>query len=501
MPTAMDPEDPVDTESEGSQDGARFPKEQLFFLALCRIAEPVALTSVFPYAYDMMKHFGGSVGENAGLYAGIVEASFSFAETITAFMWGALSDHIGRKPVLLIGCFGTMLSMLVIGFSTNIYLAVLGRAFGGGLNGNIGIVQTMVGELVTNPKHEPRAYSIMPFFFTIGCTVGPAVGGYFSRPAEAFPNVFGKVPLFIDFPYLLPNLICVAMLLVTIVIATVFLEETHPEILEKRRARQVQAALFIDAEVPLLSGTYEECSYGTDSTVTVLGSPASSISKGMSIEGDEKLTFRIWNPIIAVCILCCHTLTYIQLLPIFLQTKYDTSVPKYYFGGVGGLAYPLYKTGQVMGIGGLISLGVQSLLFPPCTEHFGAVPTYTAVTLLHPLAYFTISYIAFLPHGIWQNVALYSWMTVRTIFSVFPYPLLLIFVKRATPRNSMLGRVNGIVSSSGAAFRAIAPTISGELQTIGEKNHLSALPWWGSGCLAIVGALQVWSIAKQFRER
>ncbi|KAH6673149.1 hypothetical protein B0J14DRAFT_563635 [Halenospora varia] len=298
----------------------------------------------------------------------------------------------------------------------------------------------------------------MPCFFTIGCTIGPAVGGYFSRPAKAFPSIFRKARLFIDFPYLLPNFI--------------------------------QTSLFVDAEVPLLSGTGEEDSYGTDSTITVLDSATRNTTKDLNLKGNENLTFRIWNPIIAVCILCSHALTYIQLPPIFLQTKHDNTVPKYYFGGVGGLDYPLYKTGQVMGIGGLISLGVQSLLFSPCTEYFGAVPTYAAITLLHPLAYFTISYIAFLPHGVWQTVALYSWMTVRTIFSVFPYPLLLIFVKRATPCNSMLGRVNGIVLSSGAAFRSIASAISGGLQTIGEKNHISALPWWGSGYLATVGALQ-----------
>lgn len=67
--------------------------------------------------------------------------------------WGALSDRIGRKPVLLLGCIGTMFSMVVLGFSTNIWLALFGRIFGGALNGNIGVIQTMVGELVTKPEH------------------------------------------------------------------------------------------------------------------------------------------------------------------------------------------------------------------------------------------------------------------------------------------------------------------------------------------------------------
>jgi MFS family permease len=70
--------------------------------------------------------------------------------------WGGLSDRIGRKPVLLVGCAGTMLSMIMVGFSSNIWFALFGRAFGGFLNGNIGVIQTMVGELVTKPEHERR---------------------------------------------------------------------------------------------------------------------------------------------------------------------------------------------------------------------------------------------------------------------------------------------------------------------------------------------------------
>lgn len=54
------------------------------------------------------------------------------------------------------GCLGTIASLLVVGFSTNFWIALAGRFLGGALNGNIGVIQTMVGELVTNPKHERK---------------------------------------------------------------------------------------------------------------------------------------------------------------------------------------------------------------------------------------------------------------------------------------------------------------------------------------------------------
>lgn len=68
---------------------------------------------------------------SASFYAGIFISAFALAESLTAFFWGGLSDRIGRKPVLLIGCGGTLISLLIVGFSTNFWAALAGRALGG----------------------------------------------------------------------------------------------------------------------------------------------------------------------------------------------------------------------------------------------------------------------------------------------------------------------------------------------------------------------------------
>lgn len=131
-------------------------------------------------------------GNDASFYAGILISAFSLAEAMTGMFWGSLSDRLGRKPVLLSGCFGTMLSLLLVGLAPNFWVALVGRALGGALNGNIGVIQTMVGELVKRPEHErkstaiagsnfrsnvplfvARAYAVMPFVWSIGTIIGP----------------------------------------------------------------------------------------------------------------------------------------------------------------------------------------------------------------------------------------------------------------------------------------------------------------------------------------
>lgn len=86
----------------------------------------------------MVKHFHIGNPNDASFYAGILISAFALSESLTGMLWGALSDRIGRKPVLLIGCVGTALSLVIVGFSKSFWMALLGRIGGGILNGNIG---------------------------------------------------------------------------------------------------------------------------------------------------------------------------------------------------------------------------------------------------------------------------------------------------------------------------------------------------------------------------
>ena len=99
--------------------------------AIVRLSEPIALTSIFPYAWELVKKFEVASEVYASFYAGLLISSFALAEALMGMYWGSLSDRIGRKPVLLIGCIGTMFSMIFVGVATNFWIALLGRLFGG----------------------------------------------------------------------------------------------------------------------------------------------------------------------------------------------------------------------------------------------------------------------------------------------------------------------------------------------------------------------------------
>jgi MFS family permease len=50
---------------------------------------------------------------------------FFTAEAATVMQWSRLSDHIGRKPVLLTGLFGLVISMICFGLSRTFWALVV----------------------------------------------------------------------------------------------------------------------------------------------------------------------------------------------------------------------------------------------------------------------------------------------------------------------------------------------------------------------------------------
>jgi MFS family permease len=66
------------------------------------------------------------------------ESAFFFAEALTVVQWGYMSDHYGRRPILLCGPLGLAFATLFFGMASKFWPLVAMRTLQGVFNGNIG---------------------------------------------------------------------------------------------------------------------------------------------------------------------------------------------------------------------------------------------------------------------------------------------------------------------------------------------------------------------------
>lgn len=130
-------------------------KSQLAILTLARLSEPLSQSSLQTYMFYQLKSFDPTLPVSTiSFQAGLLQASFTGAQFLTAILWGQIadSDWGGRKRVLLVGIVGTCVSCVGVGFSTSFVSAVLFRTFGGAMNGNLGVLRTMISEIINEKK-------------------------------------------------------------------------------------------------------------------------------------------------------------------------------------------------------------------------------------------------------------------------------------------------------------------------------------------------------------
>ncbi|KAG9691534.1 MFS general substrate transporter, partial [Aureobasidium melanogenum] len=478
------------------QQSSAFPTRQLFVLALCRICEPIAFMSIFPYVYYMISSFHITNDEKQiALYAGMVTSAFAFAEFSTGVMWGRLSDKVGRKPILLMGLAGTGISMIVFGFSPNLTTALIARALGGLLNGNIGVLQTTVAEVVTVEAHQARAYSIMPFVWCLGSIVGSGLGGTLADPVRNYPGYFEH-----------------GVVIFGMMVGILFLEETHEDLKDRRdygldigdwildffRPNQLHEkagetlALFEDAAPgysssqsspvvnPILVGELP------NEAQPVSSQPISSHRRDAAVA--KAFTWQVCLNIVGYGILAYHTISAEQLLPVLFSLPESKEAPHLPFQFSGGFALPTKVIGFILSAQGFIQMFATLFVFPFVNRKIGSLATFRLVILSYPILYLMVPYLTLVPTAL-RMPCIYFVLVWKVTAQALSYPSLAIMLANAAPSKKVLGTLNGVAASSASLCRAFGPTLSGLVQSLGLSVGVLGLPWWANSFVAIIGAI------------
>ncbi len=113
-------------------------------------------------------------------------AVYSLMQLLFAPWWGSLSDRVGRRPVLLVGLFGSAASYLLFGLAGSLAMLFVGRTLAGVMGANVGVAQAYIAD-VTAPEERARGMGLIGAAFGLGFILGPAIGGALAHWGHAAP--------------------------------------------------------------------------------------------------------------------------------------------------------------------------------------------------------------------------------------------------------------------------------------------------------------------------
>ena len=162
-------------------------------------------------------------------FYGLLLTFYSAFQFFGAPFLGALSDHMGRKPVLLVSQAGTLFSWVVFalalylpkeyqifGFSTALWVIALSRILDGITGGNASVTNAYVAD-ITTPREKSYVFGYLGGVAGIGLIIGPGLGGFTSSTSWG---------------YLGTMVTAIIISLITLISIFLWLKESHPT--EKR---------------------------------------------------------------------------------------------------------------------------------------------------------------------------------------------------------------------------------------------------------------------------
>ncbi|KAF9443306.1 MFS general substrate transporter [Macrolepiota fuliginosa MF-IS2] len=410
------------------------PKFQIAIVLLMQICEPITSQSIYPYINQLVSELDITGGDErkVGYYAGLIESLFFATEALTVLQWSRLSDFIGRKPVLLTGLIGLSLSMLCFGLSRTFWTLVISRCICGLLNGNIGVMKSVMGEL-TDSSNRAEGFALMPVVWAAGATIGPLMGGSLSKPHERFPTVF-KDQFWKEYPYFLPCVATSGFVCIATIITAIFFRETVPK---RKRVTSI-------------------------SSETTLAD---------ALDGDGPLPLRkilVYPVLISVAnyvVLAFLNIMLGALLPLFFAMPVE----------IGGLGFNPPTIGYIWGSYGAVTGIFNILYFAKILRRFGEKRIFISGMCVFAPCFMLMPIMSICARQwgvgplVWAMVVM---VLVMMVFMDMSYGCIFMFVTASAPNKRSLGATNGLSQMTVSIARAIGPALSTSLFSYSVQHNI-----------------------------
>jgi MFS transporter, DHA1 family, tetracycline resistance protein len=173
--------------SSATPPAIKTPSQAAFYFILVTVAfDMLAFGIIAPVLPDLIRQFQGGDFARASAITGYFGLGWATMQFIFSPLLGAWSDRFGRRPVILISCFGLAIDYVFMAVAPSLRWLFVGRLVSGITTSNIATAFAYITD-VTPPEKRAKAFGLISAVFGLGFVVGPAVGGYLGDINLRFP--------------------------------------------------------------------------------------------------------------------------------------------------------------------------------------------------------------------------------------------------------------------------------------------------------------------------
>ena len=173
-------------------------KKALSFILFTTFLAFMGFSIIIPVLPFIVKKYlpSGDINEVAW-YVGLLMSIYALCQFISAPGLGALSDRFGRRPILLISLFGSVIGYILFGIGGSLWMLFLGRIIDGLTGGNISTIYSYIAD-ITEPKDRGKYFGMLGAAGGVGFMLGPAIGGFTSLISLSAPLYLAAAVTFIN---------------------------------------------------------------------------------------------------------------------------------------------------------------------------------------------------------------------------------------------------------------------------------------------------------------
>jgi DHA1 family tetracycline resistance protein-like MFS transporter len=174
-------------------------KPAIGFVLACVFLDALGIGLIIPVLPSLI----GTLTETRGLqtsWYGAIMVSYGLMQFLFAPILGAVSDRIGRRPVLLTGILGLSIMMFVPALSRSLPMILASRILGGMMSSNIVVAQAYIAD-VTPEDRRITSFGSIGAIFGIAFVLGPAVGGVLGQSDPRLPFFAAGAICLVNFLY------------------------------------------------------------------------------------------------------------------------------------------------------------------------------------------------------------------------------------------------------------------------------------------------------------